>query len=106
MKKKVKSIKIQKILLFIPFINFAITPIFLYNYLRRRNKLLDFLKSVFANCLATFLCIYANKLFVSAVSDHKTFLGIHNKIYLLYLIPVVWGIVLIKCQEKYFDVDK
>lgn len=106
MKRKIIPIKVQKTLLFIPFINFAISPIFLFNYLRRQNKLADFLKSVFADCLATFLCVYANKLFISTVSDHKTFLEIYNKIYLLYLVPIVWGIVLIKCQEKYFDVEK
>ena len=106
MKRKIIPIKVQKTLLFIPFINFAISPIFLFNYLRRQNKLTDFLKSVFADCLATFLCVYANKLFVSAISDRKTILEIYNKIYLLYLVPVVWGIILIKCQEKYFDVEK
>ena len=106
MKRKIIPIKVQKTLLFIPFINFAISPIFLFNYLRHQNKLTDFLKSVFADCLATFLCVYANKLFLSAISDHKTILEIYNKIYLLYLVPVVWGIVLIKCQEKYFDVEK
>ena len=106
MKRKIIPIKVQKTLLFIPFINFAISPIFLFNYLRRQNKLTDFLKSVFADYLATFMCVYANKLFVSAISDHKTILEIYNKIYLLYLVPVVWGIILIKCQEKYFDVEK
>lgn len=99
--KYVVPLKIQKIILFIPFINLFLLPIFLFNYIRGRNRLIDFLKTGMWEFAAVFLVSLANKLVVSTFSGSKLFWDIYGKMF-MYVVPIIFGFILIKCQQKYF----
>lgn len=105
MKKKTVSIKTQKILLFIPIVNFSIIPILLFNYLRRQNKMADLLKTAFFECVVTFIIAFVYQFISSAISSNTLLLTVFSKFFTLYFVHVVWGFISIMCQNKYFDVD-
>lgn len=99
--KYIVPLKIQKIILFIPFINLFLLPIFLFNYIRGRNRLIDFLKTGIWEIAAVFLVSLANKFVVSTFSGSKLFWDIYGKMF-MYVVSIVFGFILIKCQQKYF----
>ena len=105
MKKKIVSIKTQKILLFIPIVNFSMIPILLFNYLRRQNKIADLLKTAFFECVVTFIIAFIYQFILSAMSSNTPLLTVFSKLFTLYFVPVIWGFISIKCQNKYFDTD-
>ena len=105
MKKKTVSIKTQKILLFIPIVNFSMIPILLINYHRRQNKMADLLKTAFFECVVTFIIAFVYQFISSAISSNTLLLTVFSKFFTLYFVHVVWGFISIMCQNKYFDVD-
>ena len=100
--KKLISLRVQKIILFIPFVNLFIWFIWLINYSRIPSNLKLFFKAffvAFAYALPfVILNILLSRLFTQSeiIEALRTIIGV-------YFTPLFMGVGLIKCQEKYFS---
>ena len=99
--KKLLTIKYQKIISFIPIINYSIIFIWLYNYSHTSKNIKVLFKSLlitfmFIICLAVIYIILEK--FFAGVSIFIKFMDIS----LQYVLPLVVGMILIKCEEKMF----
>lgn len=99
--KRLLTIRSQKIILFIPIINYVIIFIWLYNYSQTTKNIKVFIKSLLMTftlvfCLAVIYMIL-EKLFADVYIIDRCL-----DVSLQYLFPLVVGGVLIRCQEKMF----
>lgn len=96
---KLISLRIQKVIMFIPFVNCFSLFIWLYNYSRTSKKLNVLLKSLLAIWAISIpfliLSILLSKIFPQSVIAHTI-----ESFVMLYIVPCVVGFVLIKYQKK------
>lgn len=100
--KKLISLRVQKIILFIPYVNLFIWFIWLINF----NRIPRDFKKLFTTFFIAFAfgipCIIINillsRLFVQTeiIEVLRTIIGV-------YFTPLFMGVGLIKCQEKYLS---
>lgn len=98
--KAMVSIKIQKIIMFIPILNFSLFFIWLYNYSRMRPNIMLFLKSLFVafgcSLPIVIICILIDQL-------HNEILLYLTKFIMLYIIPLSIGLGLVRYQQKILE---
>lgn len=98
--KKLVSLRIQKILMLIPFVNCVVPYIFLFNCIRTSNGQKVVLRSLLILFGLLIPIAVAQRLLYKAISQYELLLTIINPI-IIYIILFVIAFTLIKCQEKY-----
>lgn len=97
--KKLISLRAQRIILFIPFVNCFIWFIWLLNYSRIPSNLKLFFKAFFVAIAYALPFIILNILLSRLFTQSEAILMIENIIG-LYITPIQIGLGLIKYQEK------
>lgn len=100
--KKLVSLRIQKILMLIPFVNCVVPYIFLFNCIRTPNGQKVVLRSLLILFGLLIPIAVAQMLLYKAISQYELVLTIINPI-IIYIILFIIAFTLIKCQEKYFS---
>lgn len=100
--KKLMSLRIQRIIMLIPFVNCVIPYIFLFNCMRVPGGQKVFLKSLLILFGLIIPIAIAQMLLYKAISQYELVLRIINPIIIYFFLFVV-AFTLIKCQEKYLD---
>lgn len=100
--KKLISLKIQKTIKFIPFVNYFILFIWLFNYSRIPSNLKLLFRALFTAFAYVFPFIVLNMLLSRLFTQTETLLVIQSIIG-LYIFPFQVDLGLIKCQEKYLS---
>ena len=99
MMKKLIPLRVQKVIMFIPFINIFIIAFWLYNYMKTTNNIKLFFKSllkIWGVAIAYLIVSSA----LSEIFSQTKFLDYIRNFIMLYLLPFTLGYVLIKYQEK------
>lgn len=100
--KKLISLRIQRIIMLIPFVNFFILFIWLFNYSRIPSNFKLFFKGFFV-AIAYAIPFIALNILLSRLFTQLEILLVIENIIGLYITPFQIGFGLIKCQEKYLD---
>ena len=104
--KKIISIKVQKIIMFVPIINAPFLMFaWLYNYIRTQTEYRVFAKSLIVIFVAAIPLGIMNMIVCRALIQFETIQNIVNGI-MQYLIGVSLGFSLIKYQKKVFGFEE
>ena len=99
MMKKLIPLRVQKVIMFIPFINIFIIAFWLYNYMKTTNNIKLFFKSLLKIWGVAIAYLIVSSALLEIFSQTK-FLDYIRNFIMLYLLPFTLGYVLIKYQEK------
>ena len=94
------SIRLQKILLFIPFVNCSILFIWLYNYSKMERTKISFIRSFITGICYALPFIVAS-IILSKLFGHIVLIKYVLNLIMLYLVPFFLGLGLIHSQSKY-----
>lgn len=100
--KKLISLRVQKIITFIPLVNCFMLFIWLYNYSKIPSNLKLFFKAFFVAFVYALPFIILNIL-LSKLFTQSEIIEVLRTIIGVYFTPLFMGVGLIKCQEKYLS---
>lgn len=102
--KKIISVKCQKIIMFIPLVNFSILFIWLYNYAKTQTEYKVFSKSLLIIFISTIPLEIVNMIICKSLIRFENITNIINFI-MQYLVGISLGFALIKYQIKTIKFD-
>lgn len=100
--KKLISLRVQKIITFIPLVNCFMLFIWLYNYSKIPSNLKLFFKAFFVAFVYALPFIILNIL-LSKLFTQSEIIEVLRTIIGVYFTPLFMDVGLIKCQEKYLS---